>query len=247
MRRDVFEKHRVGPRLVDDARDVRPEVPLVVEAAPPAGDRKGLARIAGAEEIDAPAPSARVEGAEIVEHRRPVQAAIAHPGLEHRDRRRRALDVGGGAIGRQREPDAEFEPAGAGAERQPTDLRRHLTMPSGQDGGSLGRAASKVSFDARGRSGSRLVALKWLIAPQREHLISISWARPLNNNLPQLQRFDSMTHLVLTSRSGDRRWRDGRGAAGCGHAHLQCAVRGPAKRIKNVVRHHRRRCGRSPG
>lgn len=152
VRCDVLEEELCGPRLVGDACDVRPEVAFVPEALPLAVRREGLAGIAGTEDTNSAAVAAAVEGAEIVEDRRAVKASIPHPRFEDGNGRWRALDVGDRPVVLQREPEAELEAAGAGAERQPTDGRRHLTTPSVQDGGFSLTNASAVSFDARRRS-----------------------------------------------------------------------------------------------
>lgn len=152
VRGNVLEEQLTRPDLVGDPGDMRPQVPVVPEAPTTAVRRERLAGIAGAEDADAAAKPPTVEGAEIVVDRRAVEASVPHARSEDRDRRRLAFDVGNRPVVRQRETEAELEAAGAGAERQPTDGRRHLTMPSDHDGGSSSASALAVSFDARRRS-----------------------------------------------------------------------------------------------
>jgi hypothetical protein len=65
MMGDVLQKDEIGLDFADDAGDMRPEVALVGLAASLAGDREGLAGIAGSEAMNAVTPRAAVEGSQI--------------------------------------------------------------------------------------------------------------------------------------------------------------------------------------
>jgi len=53
---DVFEEHPFGCALLDDLRDVRPQVPGVVGSAALAGDAERLTRIARSEDVHRATP-----------------------------------------------------------------------------------------------------------------------------------------------------------------------------------------------
>jgi len=120
VRGDVLKEQLSRPGLVRDPGHVWPEVPFVLKAAAAAVRRERLTGIARTEDAETAAVATAVEGAEILEDGRTVQASVAHAGLEDGDGRWRTLDVGDRPVVRQGEPEAELEAAGAGAERQPT-------------------------------------------------------------------------------------------------------------------------------
>ena len=80
---DIFEKDEGRPALLGDTCDVWPEVTGIARAETPPGEREWLARIARSEDIHDAAPSAAVEGGNVVPDRRPIQGRVLHPCHEH--------------------------------------------------------------------------------------------------------------------------------------------------------------------
>jgi hypothetical protein len=72
------EQHR-RVTVDEDAVDVRPEPPLVVDAGATSGDAGGLAGESRSDEIHSSAPRSAVEGCEIVPDRNRSQARFFHP------------------------------------------------------------------------------------------------------------------------------------------------------------------------
>ena len=67
---DVFKEDPPGLQLVDDAGDMRPEVPLVVGALALSGCTERLAWVSGKHGVDRASEGTRVKGREIVPDRR---------------------------------------------------------------------------------------------------------------------------------------------------------------------------------
>jgi hypothetical protein len=119
MMGDVLEEDEGRLALADDPRDVRPEVSRVRRAEPPACHAERLARIARAEDVHRAVPWAAVEGGNVVPDRRAIQGRVLHPRHEHGRGVGFPLDVTQNTKSGTGEQDAEVEPAGAGAEREP--------------------------------------------------------------------------------------------------------------------------------
>jgi hypothetical protein len=114
--RDVLAEETERPALVDDAKHLVDEEPLVGGAEPLSGDAVGLAGISGSDAMNAATPWSSVEAGKVGPDRRRSQVARFH-----------ARDQCGGCSGfplhvsdanrsRHGELDAEPESAGAGAE-----------------------------------------------------------------------------------------------------------------------------------
>lgn len=84
---------------------------------------EGLAGIAGKDEMNAAAPGSSVEGSQVAPDRRVRQASVSHARRERGRGVRLALDVADGSKPRLGDVDAEVEPAIAGAEGQPAEIR----------------------------------------------------------------------------------------------------------------------------
>lgn len=119
MMRDVFEKDEGRRAFAHDPRDVRPQVPRVIQSVPAAGERERLARIARMDEVHAATPGSAVEGRDVVPHRRRTQRRVFHP--RHEDGRGIGFpfDVTNSAIGGQGDVEPEIDACCAGAEREP--------------------------------------------------------------------------------------------------------------------------------
>lgn len=131
MMGDILEEDKGRPDLADDPRDMRPEVARIVRAPALARDGERLTRIARSDDVHSIAPRAAVEAGNIVPERRRVQGRVLHP--RHEDGRGVGvpLDVTHSAISGEREVQPEFEPAGAGAERE----AEQVSGPGRQAGG----------------------------------------------------------------------------------------------------------------
>jgi hypothetical protein len=119
MMRDILQEDEGRFDLVDDARDMRPEMARVRGAEPPAGDGKRLARIARQQDVHRAAPRAAVECSNVVPDSRAIQGRVFHPRHENGRGVGFPLDVTQSAISGTGEEDPEVESAGAGAEREP--------------------------------------------------------------------------------------------------------------------------------
>ena len=131
MMGDILEEDEGRLHLVDNARDMRPEVTRVGRAEPPAGDRKRLARIARQQDVHRAAPRAAVEGSNVVPYNRLIQGRVFHPRHEHGRGVGLPLDVTQSAISGTGEHDPEIEAAGAGAEREPEQATSAARSASG--------------------------------------------------------------------------------------------------------------------
>lgn len=109
-------------RLGDDAGDLGPEVSGIGGAAAAPGDAERLAGIAGRDEMNAAAPRAAVEAAQVVPDRRLVQGLVRHPRHESRRCMGFPLDESHSAISGLGDGEAEIEPAIAGAERDAAEV-----------------------------------------------------------------------------------------------------------------------------
>lgn len=113
---DIFAEQPLGPDLVGDPGDLGPEVSGVVSAAAFARGAEGLAGITGRDDMNAAAPSAAVEGAQIVPNRRLAQGLVFHPRHESGCCVSFPLDISHSAIGWLCDVQAEIEAGIAGAE-----------------------------------------------------------------------------------------------------------------------------------
>lgn len=101
--------------LVDDARNVRPEVPRVCRSASLPRDAEGLAGITGSDEMNSAAPRSAVEGSKVVPDSRLAQGRVLHPGHESGRRVTFPLDETNSPISGLGDVKAEIETAIAGA------------------------------------------------------------------------------------------------------------------------------------
>jgi len=81
---DVLEKHEAGFSLANDASDAGPQVPLIIDAAPLAGETEGLARVAANDAIHESTPRAAVEGSHVAPDRSLVQGFFLHAATKNR-------------------------------------------------------------------------------------------------------------------------------------------------------------------
>ena len=112
---DVFAEDPFGSGFVDDAADVRPEVPGIGDATSFAGGAERLAWIAGRDEMNAAAPRAAVEGGKVAPDSSLTQGRVCHPRHESGRSMSFPLDVTYSSIGGFGDMDAEIEPGVAGA------------------------------------------------------------------------------------------------------------------------------------
>jgi hypothetical protein len=119
MMGDVLQEYERRLALADDPRDVRPEMARVLGAPPPSGNRERLARIARKDDVHRATPWMAVEGGKVVPERSRIQGRVFHPGHEDGRGIGFPLDVTHSAISGLRNMQAEVEPTGAGAEREP--------------------------------------------------------------------------------------------------------------------------------
>lgn len=115
---DVLEEDDLRLDFADDPRDMGPEVTGIVGTTTTPGDAEWLARVSGSDEIHLSAPSAAVEGREIVPDRRAIQGLVAHPRHESGRRAGVPLDETHGSVVGLGECNAEVEASVPGAEGQ---------------------------------------------------------------------------------------------------------------------------------
>ena len=115
----VFEENKSGRALGDDARDVGPEMAGIGGAEAFAGDAERLTWIARQDAIHRATPRAAVECSNIVPDRSLRQGRVFHPGHEDGRGIGVPLDITNSPISGFGDVQAEVEPAGAGAEREP--------------------------------------------------------------------------------------------------------------------------------
>ncbi len=118
MMGDILEEDEGRRAFPDDARDVGPEVAGVTRALSLARQTERLARIARSDNVHRSTPRAAVECGNIVPERRLRQGLVFHP--RHEDGRGIGvpLDVTHSSVFGTSDVQAEFQPAGAGAQRQ---------------------------------------------------------------------------------------------------------------------------------
>lgn len=112
----VLEEDDADAGLVDDAPDVRPQVPLVVAPESFAGDAERLARVTGREPIHAATPCASVECSQVVPDRRAREIG-SHVGHQDGRRERVALDVAS-RFQSESVSEPQLEPTDSGAKCQ---------------------------------------------------------------------------------------------------------------------------------
>jgi hypothetical protein len=91
---DIFEKDPSGSGLSDDAGNVGPEVPGVIDAALLAGDGEGLTGEAAVHEVHHAAPGQPVEGGEVRPDRGTIQPPVVLTPKEYFLAERVEFDVG---------------------------------------------------------------------------------------------------------------------------------------------------------
>jgi len=136
MAPDVLEEDELGPGLVDDPVDDRPEVPGVVGSAALPGHGEGLARIPGSEPTNSATIRSAVEGTQIRPNRRRSQPTFVH--LLRQDFAGKGFDLhmsDNSAAGNS-QLESAIESASPGAEGQDGARARgkihiHLPLPSG--------------------------------------------------------------------------------------------------------------------
>ncbi len=117
---DILEEDPSRGDFPDDAGDIRPEVALVVGPLSLPGGAERLARIAREHAIHGSTPCAPVEGGEVS----PDRGGAEDPGALGADegglRVRLPFDEAGGVKARLGKHEPEVEPAGPGAEGEPS-------------------------------------------------------------------------------------------------------------------------------
>jgi hypothetical protein len=83
---DVLKEHEAGLDVADEAGDVRPEPPVILDAELLPGDTEGLTWEARTDEIHCATPLRAWEGDKVVPDRSLIQALFCHP--RHESRRR---------------------------------------------------------------------------------------------------------------------------------------------------------------
>lgn len=116
---DVLQENRSRSTLVDDARDMGPEMPGIVGSATTSGDAERLARIARKHEVHRATPWAAVEAGKVVPDRCRIQGRVRHP--RHEDGRGVGvpLDITHSTVSGFGDVQAKVKTAGPGAQRQP--------------------------------------------------------------------------------------------------------------------------------
>lgn len=116
MMADVLKEDEGWLDLVDDARDMRPEMARVVRAPAVARDGEWLARITRSDDVHRAAPRAAVETGNLVPDRRAIQGRIFHPRHEDGCGVGFPFDIAHSTISGTGDGEPEVEPASAGAE-----------------------------------------------------------------------------------------------------------------------------------
>jgi hypothetical protein len=119
---DILAPDPVRVHFLDDACDLRPEVPGIVcpGAMPRITER--LAGIAGSDEMNATAPSSAVKGSKVVPDRRLTQGLVLHPRHESGRRMALPLDESHSSVGRLCDVQAEVEAAVPGTKRDAPEV-----------------------------------------------------------------------------------------------------------------------------
>jgi len=115
---DVLQEHDGGSYVAKHPVDLRPDPTLVLVPLAPTGDAPRLAREARSDAIHKAAPSASVEGSQVVPHRRRIQGAVLHARDQDRGRIGFPLHVTDGAGQWLGQSDAEFESSDPGTKSQ---------------------------------------------------------------------------------------------------------------------------------
>mgnify|MGYP003632416095 CR=1 FL=1 len=118
MMGDILKEDERRLDLVDDPRDMRPEVARVVRAPALARDGERLARIARSDDVHRAAPRAAIEGSNVVPDRRAIQGRVFHPRHESGRGVGFPFDMAHSSISGHGNCEPEVEPACAGAERE---------------------------------------------------------------------------------------------------------------------------------
>lgn len=111
---DVLQEDVTRSNVAKDPDDVRPDPPLVLDAAPLAGGAVRLAGETGSDEIHAATPRATVEGGDVRPDRRRIQLPVFHARRQHGSGIGFPLHVTDGAMSGHRKADSEVEAAAPG-------------------------------------------------------------------------------------------------------------------------------------
>lgn len=112
----VLEEAPLGLTLSNNASDIWPEVTRVVCSEPLTGDAERLARISPNDSRNAATPRSAVEGSQIRPYRRLIQPPRFHPRSQNFDCRCFVLHATDGPSSSDRQPHAEVESPGSGAQ-----------------------------------------------------------------------------------------------------------------------------------
>ena len=118
MMGDILKEDERRLDLVDDPRDMRPEVARVVRALPFTCDGERLARIARSDDVHRAAPRAAIEGSNVVPDRRAIQGRVFHPRHESGRGVGFPFDMAHSSISGDGDSEPEVEPACTGAKRE---------------------------------------------------------------------------------------------------------------------------------
>ena len=132
MMGDILEEDEGRLDLVDDPRDMRPEVARVVRAPSLACNRERLARIARSDDVHCAAPRAAVEAGNVVPDRRAIQGRVFHPRHESGCGVGFPFDMAHSSISGHGDGEPEVEPACAGAEREAEQVSGSASASGGR-------------------------------------------------------------------------------------------------------------------
>ena len=132
MMGDVLEEHEGRLDLVDDPRDMRPEVARIVRPSALTRDGERLARIARSDDVHRAAPWAAVEAGNVVPDRRAIQGRLFHPCHENGRGVGFPFDMAHSSISGHGDGEPEVEPACAGAEREAEQVSGSGSAPGGR-------------------------------------------------------------------------------------------------------------------
>lgn len=122
MALDVLKEGPLGLDLVENARDLRPEMSGITCPSALTGDAEGLAGIAGREQMNAVAPWAAIEGSKVTPDSSLSQGLVFHPGHESGRCMGLPLDVTHSPVVGFGEMDPKVEAAIAGAQGEPAKV-----------------------------------------------------------------------------------------------------------------------------
>jgi hypothetical protein len=106
---DVFAEDAPGFDLINDAADLWPLPPGIIDAKLLAGPRVGLAWVSGSEAMNLATPRFAVEGVNVIPDRRWSQEPSSHICCQRRSGRCFALNVTDCAISGDSEPESELD------------------------------------------------------------------------------------------------------------------------------------------